>query len=89
MFHVKHSTVGLIICLALGGCSPPPPPTSNLAKPDAGLMIPPPAAPKLEASATVGDLLKQHAQLKALYGQETTKFKSLQRYVRALHGDKS
>ena len=85
---MKHSTALLTICLLLGGCSQQPAPTSSLARPDPGLMIPPPAAPQLVASATVNDLLKQHAQLKAMYGSETAKLRGLQRYVKALHGDK-
>lgn len=88
MFHVKHSTVGLIICIALGGCSQQPAPTATLARPSSELMQPPPPAPQLVASATVSDLLKQHAQLKAMYGSETAKLRGLQRYVKALHGDK-
>lgn len=78
----------LTVCLLLGGCSQSPAPTSSLARPDPVLMQQPSPAPQLVASATVSDLLKQHAQLKGMYGQETTKLRGLQRYVKALHGDK-
>lgn len=85
---MKHSTALLTICLLLGGCGQQPAPTSSLARPSSELMEQPKPAPQLVATATVSDLLKQHAQLKAMYGTETTKLRGLQRYVKALHGDK-
>lgn len=102
MFHVKHSlyarlrqwgwkwgiTIILPLPLALGGCTPSPPPSSLLARPASELMQPSAAAPSLKPGSTVADLLKQHARLKSMYGQETGKLKGLQRYIKALHGDK-
>lgn len=78
----------LIVCVTIASCSQQPAPTSSLARPSSELMEQPKPAPQLVATATVSDLLKQHAQLKVMYGTETTKLRGLQRYVKALHGDK-
>jgi len=81
-----RSSRAALVCLVLAGCAANPVPPSQIDPPSARLMALPAALPKL---AEGDDLVQAHASLRASYGRETGKLRSLQGYVKTLLGKRA
>lgn len=73
--------ITLAICLALTGCAGTPTPPSSLEPPAKALMKAPEALPPIREG---DDLVETLGSTRRSYGQETSKLRRLQNYVKTI-----